>query len=291
MYVFHCSCPESVFLQYKKRLLKTIKVKISGESMNLAHHQSQKFSGQMTSENQLEGRKILIIEDDPDIAELIRIHLKDRFKEVQVANDGSVGYELASKNSWDLIILDLRLPHKDGLQLCRELRFQGNYVPILMLTSKSSEYDRVIGLESGADDYVTKPFSVMELTARVRAIFRRAQIIEAEEAKGETIKQASNKLSSPDKSIELDIRNYKVLKDGQSIDLTVKEFDLLTYFLQNPGSVFSRAHLLSRIWGYGHEGYEHTVNSHINRLRAKIETDPTRPKLITTIWGVGYKLV
>jgi len=152
-----------------------------------------------------------------------------------------------------------------------------------MLTSKSSELDRVQGFEAGADDYVTKPFSIIELAARVKAIFRRIEA--AQESK-----EPSNLLHSAPHDIQLDRRLYKVTKANNTIPLTSKEFDLLSYFLQNPGTVFSRSHLLSRIWGNGHEGYEHTVNSHINRLRGKIEDDPADPKIIATVWGVGYKL-
>ncbi len=226
--------------------------------------------------------KILVVEDDPDIAKLIKMQLQDQYQKVEVANDGNTGFTLATEFNWDLIILDLRLPGKDGLQLCRELRAEQNYVPILMLTSKSGELDHVIGLESGADDYVTKPFSMIELSARIRAIFRRMSA-------NESVEPSATKLVSPDQSIEMDLRSHQARKNGESLELTAKEFDLLSYFMQNPDSVFSRAHLLNCIWGYGHEGYEHTVNSHINRLRAKIEDDTNNPKLITTVWGVGYK--
>ncbi len=236
-----------------------------------------------------EDKRILVIEDDPDIAQLISLHLQDSYREVVIAPDGMQGYKLASEQSWSLILLDVRLPGKDGLQVCRELRANHDYVPILMLTSKSSELDRVLGLETGADDYVTKPFSVIELTARIRAIFRRVDAAQKEKPKLDKLVD-DQIITSPDNSVKLDMRQYMVFKKGEKLDLTAKEFDLLCYFLQNPGNVFSRAHLLSNIWGYGHEGYEHTVNSHINRLRAKIEDDPTKPTLITTVWGVGYRL-
>lgn len=233
----------------------------------------------------LENRSILVIEDDPDIAELIRMHLSDIYETVCVARDGIDGKRLANSEHWDLIVLDLRLPGKNGLDLCRELRADEDYVPILMLTSRSSELDRVHGLELGADDYMTKPFSVMELAARIKAIFRR---ISAAGAKTDSNNEAV--LVSEEHQISLDTRVHRVQKDGKDIELTAKEFDLLCYFLQSPGTVFSRAHLLNKIWGLGHEGYEHTVNSHINRLRGKIEDDPNKPEIITTVWGVGYKL-
>lgn len=235
-----------------------------------------------SSSDNLDPQKILVVEDDPDISKLIKMQLQDQYKKVEIANDGNTGFKLATDFNWDLIILDLRLPGKDGLQLCRELRAEQNYVPILMLTSKSGELDHVIGLESGADDYVTKPFSMIELSARIRAIFRRMSANKSDEP-------TSNKLASPDQTIAMDLRSHQATKNGEPLDLTAKEFDLLSYFMQNPNSVFSRAHLLNCIWGYGHEGYEHTVNSHINRLRAKIEDDTNDPKLITTVWGVGYK--
>jgi len=253
------------------------------------HSMSVSTSTQSKHVSLQEDKRILVVEDDPDIAKLISLHLQDSYREVVIAPDGTQGYNLASQQAWDLILLDVRLPGKDGLQVCRELRANHDYVPILMLTSKSSELDRVLGLETGADDYVTKPFSVIELTARIRAIFRRVDAAQKEKPKAE-LPSNDQIITSPDQSIRLDMRQYTVFKKEKKLDLTAKEFDLLCYFLQNPGNVFSRAHLLSNIWGYGHEGYEHTVNSHINRLRAKIEDDPTKPTLITTVWGVGYRL-
>ena len=156
------------------------------------------------------------------------------------------------------------------------------YVPILMLTSKSSELDRVLGLELGADDYVTKPFSVSELMARVKAIFRRVESLEK--------RFPGNRESFTVGPLQIDTSGRQVLLNDQLISLTAREFDLLLHFARHPGHVFSRAKLLDSVWGYGHDGYEHTVNSHINRLRGKIEPDPSRPTLIVTVWGVGYKL-
>lgn len=232
----------------------------------------------------LENRSILVIEDDLDIAELIRLYLSDIYQTVCIAHNGIDGKRLATSEHWDLIVLDLRLPGKNGLDLCRELRADEDYVPILMLTSRSSELDRVHGLELGADDYITKPFSVMELAARIKAIFRRIS------AAGTSIENKETLLVSEAHQLSLDPRVHRAQKCGNDIELTAKEFDLLCYFLKSPGTVFSRAHLLSKIWGFGHEGYEHTVNSHINRLRGKIEDDPNKPEIITTVWGVGYKL-
>ena len=231
-------------------------------------------------------RRILLVEDEHDIAELVTLHLKDLCDDITVAADGHEGMRLAMSESWSLIILDLRLPGPDGLEICRSVRRDRPYQPILMLTSKSSELDRVLGLETGADDYLTKPFSVLELVARVRAIFRRV----------ENLQRGAAAQPSPHSAIKagpmnIDSATREVTMDGRSIDLTAREFDLLDYFARHPGRVFRRADLLDKVWGYGHEGYEHTVNSHINRLRAKIEHNPSKPEFIVTVWGVGYKFV
>jgi DNA-binding response OmpR family regulator len=227
-------------------------------------------------------KRILVIEDEGDIAELIRLHLEDRGFSVAIARDGNTGLGKASMGSWDLVVLDLRLPGMDGLEICRRLRQDSNSVPILMLTSKSSELDRVLGLEIGADDYVTKPFSVLELIARVKAILRRAEL-----ARGSL---ATNNDEVRAGCVNIDPSTRCATIRGEAVDLTAKEFDLLLHFATNPGRVFRRLELLDGVWGYGHEGYEHTVNSHINRLRAKIEEDPASPELIVTVWGVGYKM-
>jgi len=231
-----------------------------------------------------ENKSILIVEDDPDIADLIQLHLKDHYEQVEIARDGIQGHQMATKQLWSLIILDLRLPGKDGLELCRELRANEQYMPILMLTSKSSTLDRVLGLDLGADDYLTKPFSLIELVARIKAIFRRVGHANTQN------EPSSSTLESTTHDIHLYTQTHRVTKGEQAIELTTKEFDLLHYFLEHPDRVFSRAHLLDKIWGAGHDGYEHTVNSHINRLRSKIEDRPTDPQIITTVWGVGYKL-
>jgi len=227
-------------------------------------------------------RSILVIEDERDIAELIRLHLSDLNFDVTLAADGHAGLRLAMMQRWDLIILDLRLPGPDGLEICRKVRSNASYVPILMLTSKSSELDRVLGLELGADDYVTKPFSVMELMARVKAIFRRSETL----VPGTNDVYAALRIGN----IQIDPATRTASIDNMSVDLTAKEFDLLLHFARNPGRVYRRAELLDCVWGYGHDGYEHTVNSHINRLRAKIEPDSANPEYIVTVWGVGYKL-
>jgi DNA-binding response OmpR family regulator len=227
-------------------------------------------------------RKILIVEDNEDIAELVSLHLRDLDCEVQVAADGDSGFEYAVAGGWDLIILDLMLPGMEGLELCRRLRAREHYTPILMLTAKSSEVDRVVGLEMGADDYLTKPFSIRELIARVKAIFRRLEAL-APKVGGEN----GARVTAGAMSIDPEKRTVAI--GGGEVELTAREFDLLLQFAQNPGRVYSRQQLLDLVWGYGHDGYEHTVNSHINRLRAKIERDPSNPEYVLTVWGVGYK--
>ena len=242
-------------------------------------------SGSYTGIVQMNKRRILLVEDEEDIAELVALHLGDLCDEFVVAKDGYEGMRLATSDTWALTILDLRLPGPDGLEICRAIRRERPYQPVLMLTSKSAELDRVLGLETGADDYLTKPFSVLELVARVRAIFRRIA----------NLQQAPQVDADSEKTINvgnltLNPSRREVMLGSKQIDLTAREFDLLDYFARNPGRVFRRADLLDKVWGYGHEGYEHTVNSHINRLRAKIERDPSRPEMIVTVWGVGYKL-
>ncbi len=226
--------------------------------------------------------KILIIEDDRDIAQLLEDHLQDTGYDVTLVHDGTKGLEKATSQSFNLIILDVMLPGIDGLEICRRVRSKSHYTPILMLTCKSSELDRVLGLEIGADDYLTKPFSIRELVARVKAIFRRL------EALGSGPEQAEIKeISKGDLMIDAEKRT--VTQKGQPVHLTAKEFDLLLHFVSHPGRVYTRNQLLESVWGYGFESYQHTVNSHINRLRTKIEADPSHPRYILTVWGVGYK--
>jgi len=228
-------------------------------------------------------QRILVIEDDPDIARLVRLHLEDLGCTVRLEADGREGLRRAEDDPFDLIVLDLTLPGLDGLEVCKRLRSRSDYTPVLMLTARSSEIDRVLGLELGADDYLTKPFNIMELVARVKAIFRRVAALRAPDAgsPGEMIRLAG---------IVVDLDRRQVTVDRRPVPLTAREFELLVFFARHPGRVFSRAQLLDRVWGYGHDGYEHTVNSHINRLRAKIEPDPSKPRYILTVWGVGYKM-
>ena len=226
--------------------------------------------------------RILVIEDNRDLAHLVEIHLRDHSYDVDLAFDGDKGLSKAEAGKYDLIILDLMLPGMDGLEICRRLRGRGEYTPILMLTSKSSELDRVLGLEMGADDYVTKPFSIRELIARVKAILRRIHKLKSEQQEGKPAPIRSGELA-------IDPEKRHVTVKGKAVDLTAKEFELLYHFARHPGRVYTRSQLLDQVWGYGHDGYEHTVNSHINRLRAKIEENPAHPEYILTVWGVGYK--
>ncbi|MDN8615194.1 response regulator transcription factor [Variovorax ginsengisoli] len=230
-------------------------------------------------------RRVLVIEDDPDIGRLVMLQLAELDCEGRLITDGVAGLAECEAGNYDLLILDLMLPRMDGLQICRRLRTQTRYTPILMLTAKSSELDRVLGLELGADDYLTKPFSMLELAARVKAVFRRADHQQAAQA----AQSASEARLIEAGGLRLDLHRHEAMLDGKPVDLTAKEFDLLVYFARSPGRVHTRAQLLDQVWGYSHSGYEHTVNSHINRLRNKIERDPGNPDYIQTVWGVGYK--
>jgi DNA-binding response OmpR family regulator len=229
-------------------------------------------------------REVLIVEDDRDIVSLIEMHLRDLDCQTTVAFDGREGLDHALRRQWDLVILDLGLPRVDGMEICRQLRqAPGAYTPILMLTARSSETERVVGLDLGADDYVGKPFSIFEVMARIKALFRRVDALQA----AGTSSTAPAPLRCG--ALTIDQARREVRIDGRSIELTAKEFDLLAHFASSPGKVYTRAQLLDSVWGYSHSGYEHTVNSHINRLRSKIEPSPAQPHYIVTVWGVGYK--
>lgn len=228
-------------------------------------------------------RKALIIEDSGDIARLVSLHLKDIGCDADVVGDGEEGVRRFQRQPCDLVILDIMLPGMDGLSVCRALRACPEYVPILMLTAKSSELDRVLGLEIGADDYLTKPFSIPELLARAKALFRRTDALSDRAA----AKSVDETLCRGELTIEVGKRRVTLV--GREVILTAREFDLLLHFTRHPGLVFTRTQLLDQVWGYNHAGYEHTVNTHINRLRAKIESDPAKPRYVQTVWGVGYK--
>jgi two-component system alkaline phosphatase synthesis response regulator PhoP len=231
----------------------------------------------------MSNRTILLIEDDSNIVELLTIHLHDLNCEVISAGDGLKGLSLAREGKYALIILDVMLPGLNGMDVCRKIRQTDRHTPILMLTARSEEIDKVTGLETGADDYLTKPFSVREFIARVKVIFRRTE----DQDSVPDPKPASPIISYG--SLRIDIDKRKVTLNDIRIELSPKEFDLITLLISNPGKSYSRKSLLNLVWGYDFEGYEHTVNSHINRLRGKIEEDVSNPKFILTTWGVGYR--
>ena len=234
------------------------------------------------TEAPLVDRRVLVIEDERDIAALVGLHLRDLGLEVVTCHDGRQGLELALGERWDLVVLDLSLPGLDGIEICRQVRVAGAYTPILMLTARTTELDRVLGLETGADDYVTKPFGIVEFTARAKAILRRVQQLRLQAP------EVSTSLRVGD--VELDPDGRIAQLRGRALDLTAKEFELLAHLARHPGRVFSRAQLLDAVWGLSHDAYEHTVSTHINRLRAKLEPEPAKPRYLVTVWGVGYKL-
>ncbi|MDQ3068657.1 MAG: response regulator transcription factor, partial [Acidobacteriota bacterium] len=204
---------------------------------------------------------MLVVEDNPDIAHLVELHLRDLPCEVDVARDGVAALDAARARPYDAIVLDIVLPRLDGLAVCQAIRQERIFAPILMLTARTTELDRVLGLELGADDYLAKPFSVPELLARVKAFFRRAEAYSPRDA------ATRGALLTID-DLVIDVERRAVTLAGASVALTAKEFDLLLCFAEHPGRVYTRAQLLDLVWGYSHEGYGHTVNSHINRLRA-----------------------
>jgi DNA-binding response OmpR family regulator len=229
--------------------------------------------------------RLLVIEDELDVASLLRMHLCELPAYVRLAADGEQGLALAMSEAWDLVVLDLRLPRLGGLDVCREIRSSGRRVPILILTAQANELDRVHGLELGADDYVSKPFSILELQARIKALLRRAAFGQAVSATSggaapRNLQFGALRLDGPRRIASL---------AGRDLELTPREWALLNFFAQHPGQAFSRAELLDRVWGYGHDGYNHTVNAHINRLRAKLGDDRSVPRYIHTVWGTGYR--
>ena len=227
-------------------------------------------------------RRILLIEDDRDISNLVRIHLSDLQYEVEQMFDGKEGLLRALEKQHCLIVLDLMLPGMDGITICQRLRAAKVGTPILMLTSKAEEIDKVLGLETGADDYMTKPFSVRELVARVKALLRRMDGTPAPSAQAGDIDVPGLRINTVKRQVEV---------HGQRVELTPKEYDLLLHLATHPGVTFTRDELLSKVWGYEFSGYEHTVNSHINRLRNKVERDIAKPEFILTTWGVGYRFI
>ncbi len=228
-------------------------------------------------------QRILIIEDDPDIGALLQMHTRDCATEVRLEQNGARGLLAAQSGVWDLIVLDWILPGLDGVTICNRLRAHRHELPILMLTARATEPDRIRGLDAGADDYVQKPFSVHELCARVRAQLRRAVALRS----GPAPEPVRLPLALGPFLLDREARTARVA--GRPLSLTTREHDLLSFFLENPRRTFTRDQLLAGVWGAGFDGYDHTVNSHINRLRAKIEPNPATPRHLVTVWGVGYR--
>jgi DNA-binding response OmpR family regulator len=224
---------------------------------------------------------LLIIEDDENISSAIQEYFSRAGYNVSTAGDGLAGIELAAKVRPDAVVLDLMLPKMDGLAVCKELRLKAPQMPILMLTAKDDVVDKVLGLEMGADDYITKPFSLRELEARIKSVLRRSRAGASSDGQEEAPIQRGN--------LRIDPIRREVTIGEKQVELTPKEFDLLRLFASNPGRVFPRKYLLEKIWDYSYEGYDRTIDSHINRLRAKIEQNPDNPQLVLTVWGIGYK--
>jgi DNA-binding response OmpR family regulator len=221
--------------------------------------------------------KILIVDDEPIVTEVIERYLRREGYDVKLAADGPRGLELARSIAPDLVVLDVMLPKLDGLEVCRILRAEGN-IPIILLTARGEESDRILGLGLGADDYVVKPFSPGELVARIKAVLRRARATPAADA---------GALRFGD--LRIVPRQRLVEVSGKSVDLTAKEFDLLHFLASNANQVFTREQLLDQVWDYEYVGDASTVTVHVRRLREKVESDPVRPRWVKTVWGVGYK--
>ena len=225
----------------------------------------------------------MVVEDDPDIAQMLALNLRNEGFEVAVEPDGESGLAQLHQRKHDLLVLDLMLPGVDGWHVCREVRRMPDYLPIIIVSAKATETYRVLGLELGADDYVSKPFSLPELVARVHAVLRR---MDAADERAATLAGVIRR-----GALVVDPVAREARLRGEPLTLTPREFELLLFFARHPGRVFNRMELLDQVWGYTHDGYEHTVNSHINRVRGKIEADPARPAFILTVWGVGYKFI
>lgn len=224
--------------------------------------------------------QLLLVEDDDAIASALRLHLEEAGYRLYRESDGLCAMAAIERQRWDMVLLDLMLPGADGWDVCRYLRAHYADVPVIMLSARSTEAHRVLGLELGADDYLAKPFSMLELVARVRALLRRVERLRSLPA------AVSELRFGP---FRLDVSRRELFRGDSTVSLTLREFDLLYFLVRHPGRTFNRSELLQRVWGAAFDGYEHTVNSHINRLRAKIEEDPRDPQRIVTVWGVGYR--
>jgi two-component system, OmpR family, alkaline phosphatase synthesis response regulator PhoP len=225
---------------------------------------------------------LLVVEDDENISSAISEYFSRAGYNVRTVEDGLMGVKAALDDAPDAVVLDLMLPKMDGLAVCRELREKAGQLPILMLTAKDDVVDKVLGLEMGADDYITKPFSLRELEARIKSVLRRSRTpAPTDDGKDEAPVVRGR--------LRIDPARREVTIGDRQVDLTPKEFDLLRLFAANPGRVFPRKYLLEKIWDYSYEGYDRTIDSHINRLRAKIEENPENPQMVLTVWGIGYK--
>ena len=228
----------------------------------------------------MSGERVLVVDDEPIVTEVVQRYLVREGFQVDVAADGVAGLKQAREGTPDLVVLDLMLPKLDGLEVCRQLRGESS-VPIIMLTAKGEDGDKILGLGLGADDYLTKPFSPGELIARVKAVLRRAQTAATPALAGDIIRRGSLRINPRARAVE---------RDGEALHLTAKEFDLLYFLARNPGQVFTREQLLDNVWDFEWYGDPSTVTVHIRRLREKIEPNPVRPRFVKTVWGVGYKL-
>ena len=223
--------------------------------------------------------KILVVDDEKLLVKGIKFNLENEGYEVDTAYDGEEAVRLAGENAYDLIILDLMMPRKDGLATCQEIRMFST-VPVIMLTARSENSDLLMGFESGADDYITKPFNILELKARVRALLRRSAISASSAADSAPALARGH--------IRVDEAAHAVYKNGEYVELTLKEFELIVFLMKNAGKVYSREKLLELVWDYDYQGDTRTVDVHIRRLREKLENDPANPEYIATRWGVGY---
>lgn len=242
--------------------------------------ENHRFSAAMTSP-----AKILIVDDDVSVRDLLRMNLPAAQFVIDEAKDGLEGVEKALAGDHDLLVLDINLPGIDGLEVCKRVRAVNSFLPILMLTANSEEIDRILGLELGADDYLTKPFSVREVVARIKAILRRASLLEAAR---KSVTQRDVLVTG---DLSIDLTQRKVVLSGELVPLSNMEFELLAFLASSPGTAYSREELMEKVWGYAAAGYERNVSTHINRLRKKLEPDPENPTYVRTVRGYGYALV
>ncbi|MCK8046158.1 response regulator transcription factor [Shewanella sp. 1CM18E] len=235
------------------------------------------MNGASTSNDHIANKQILLVEGEQDLAKLVMLNLKSMNHDVIHCTTLQQAQQCLRNSKIDLILMDRMLPDGDAITLCQQFRDAGNELPCMMLSTKNSEADIVLGLESGADDYLVKPFSLLELRARVKALIRRSKLAEKQEH------------ALKFEGITIDCNTREVIAFNEVLELTAREFDLLLYLAQHPKQVFSRMQLLEAVWGYSYSGYEHTVNSHVNRLRSKLSRNDLTSKLVRTVWGVGYK--